>query len=98
MDRNHHYAHFYNEIQPAIRSKVEEFNIFGYEKVTEKDLWEFLTRKKWKKFKEDIHLYEVVADVLSVKIGELMNFTTVEAFKLGDFSLEDEEERKALFK
>lgn len=98
MDTSHQYGRFYIEIQPAIRSKVEEFNIFGYEKVTEKDLWEFLTRKKWKKTKEDIRLYEIVADVLSVKIGELMNYTTVEAFKLKDFNMEDEEERKALFK
>lgn len=98
MDRSHQYGRFYTEIEPALKSKLEEFKLFGYEKVTEKELWAFLTKKKWKKQKEDIHLYEIVADVFSVKIGELMNYTTVEAFKMGDFSLNDEAERRELFK
>jgi hypothetical protein len=98
MDRTHQYGRFYDEVKPALQSKVEEFIIFGYEKVTVKDLWQYLTKKKWKKPKEDIQVYEVVADILSAKIGDLMNFTTVEAFKLGDFALDDEEERKELLK
>ncbi|WP_210366778.1 post-transcriptional regulator [Bacillus sp. REN3] len=98
MERSHQYGRFYEEIKPALKSKLEEFRLFGYERVTEKELWDYLTKKKWKKVKEDIHLYEVVADVLSVQAGELMNHATVEAFKLGDFSLEDEEERQKLLK
>lgn len=98
MDQSHHYSRFYTEIKPAISSKLEEFKLFGYERVSEQELWEFLTKKKWKKLNEDIHLYEVVADVLSVNIGELMNFTTVAAFKMGDFPMDDEEARKELFK
>ncbi|RSD24086.1 post-transcriptional regulator [Mesobacillus subterraneus] len=98
MERIHQYGRFYNEVKPALQSKVEEFKIFGYESVTEKELWDYLTKKKWKKPKDEIQLYEVVADILSAKIGDLMNFTTVEAFKLGDFSLGDEEERRELLK
>lgn len=98
MDQSHQYGRFYKEIKPALKSKVEEFKIFGYEKVSEKDLWDYLTKKKWKKLKEDIHLYEIVADILSVKVGDLMNFTTVEAFKMGNFTMDDEEERKQLLK
>lgn len=98
MDQSHQYSSYYNEISPAIKSKLEEFRLFGYEKVTEKELWDYLTKKKWKKINEEIHLYEVVADVLSVKIGEVMNFTTVEAFKMGDFPMDDEEARRELFK
>jgi hypothetical protein len=98
MDRSHHYGRYYKEVKPALISKVEEFNLFGYEKVSEKDLWEYLTKKKWKKPKEEIHLYELVGDILSVKIGDLMNYTTVEAFKMGDFSLNDEEARRELLK
>lgn len=98
MEQNHQYGRFYKQIKPALVSKVEEFKIFGYEQVTEKELWDFLTNKKWKKTKDEIQLHEIVADILSAKIGELMNYTTVEAFKLGDFALDDEEERKALLK
>ncbi len=98
MEQNHQYGRFYKQIKPALVSKVEEFKIFGYDQVTEKELWDFLTNKKWKKPKDEIQLHEIVADILSAKIGELMNYTTVEAFKLGDFALDNEEERKALLK
>ena len=98
MNPSHQYGRFYKQVKPALESKIEEFKIFGYEQVSEKELWDYLTKKKWKKPKEEIQMYEVVADILSVKIGDLMNFTTVEAFKLGDFTLEDEEERKELLK
>ena len=38
MDRSHQYGRFYTEIEPALKSKLEEFKLFGYEKVTEKEL------------------------------------------------------------
>lgn len=98
MESSHRYGRFYDEIRPALRSKLEEFKLFGYEQVTEKELWAFLTKKKWKKVKDDIRLYEIVADVFSVQIGELMNFATVEAFKMGDFAFDNEEERQQLLK
>ncbi|ESU30711.1 hypothetical protein G3A_20605 [Bacillus sp. 17376] len=98
MNPSHQYGRFYRQVKPALESKVEEFGIFGYEQVKEKELWDYLTKKKWKKPKEEVQMYEIVADILSAKIGEVMNFTTVEAFKIGDFALDNEEERKELFK
>ncbi|WP_226085415.1 MULTISPECIES: post-transcriptional regulator [Mesobacillus] len=98
MNPSHHYGRFYKQIKPALESKIEEFKIFGYEQVGEKELWDYLTKKKWKKPKDEIQMYELVADILSAKIGDIMNFTTVEAFKLGDFTMDDEQERKELLK
>lgn len=98
MNQSHQYGRFYKQVKPALESKIEEFKIFGYEQVREKELWDYLTKKKWKKPKEEIQMYEIVADILSAKIGNVMSFTTVEAFKLGDFTMDDEEERKALLK
>ncbi|WP_102263704.1 post-transcriptional regulator [Mesobacillus jeotgali] len=98
MNSIHQYGRFYKQVKPALESKIEEFKIFGYEQVKEKELWDYLTKKKWKKPKEEIQMYEIIADILSAKIGDVMNFTTVEAFKLGDFALDDEEERKELLK
>jgi predicted NAD/FAD-binding protein len=98
MERGHSYGRYYKQIKPALESKKEEFKLLGYEKITEVDLWNYLTKKKWKKPKEEIHLYEIVADILSMKIGDVMNYTTVEAFKLGDFDLSSEEERRELLK
>ncbi|WP_079509877.1 post-transcriptional regulator [Mesobacillus jeotgali] len=98
MEQNHQYGRYYKQVKPALESKIEEFKIFGYEHVREKELWDYLTKKKWKKPREETQIYEIVADILSAKIGDVMNFTTVEAFKLGDFALDDEEELKELLK
>ncbi|WLR56221.1 post-transcriptional regulator [Mesobacillus subterraneus] len=98
MNSSHTYGRFYKQVKPALESKIEEFKIFGYEQIKEKELWDYLTKKKWKKPKEEIQLYEIIADILSAKIGDVMNFTTVEAFKLGDFALDDEEGRRELLK
>lgn len=98
MESSHRYGRFYKQIKPALKSKKEEFKLLGYEGVTEAQLWDYLTKKKWKKPKEEVHLYEIVADILSAKIGDVMNFSTVEALKLGDFDLSSEEERRELLK
>ncbi|KAB2495620.1 post-transcriptional regulator [Priestia endophytica] len=69
-------------VEPAMRSKMEEFRLFGYEEVTEEIVWQFLQQKKWKKRKiEELKLYELVNDILAVKISEVMNFMTMEVFK-----------------
>ncbi|MGG0382683.1 post-transcriptional regulator [Priestia filamentosa] len=69
-------------VEPAMRSKMEEFRLFGYEEVTEEIVWQFLQQKKWKNRKiEELKLYELVNDILGVKISEVMNFMTIEVFK-----------------
>ncbi|MED3725452.1 post-transcriptional regulator [Priestia filamentosa] len=69
-------------VEPAMRSKMEEFRLFGYEEVTEEIVWQFLQQKKWKNRKiEELKLYELVNDILAVKISEVMNFMTIEVFK-----------------
>jgi hypothetical protein len=94
----HPYDHFEVVVQPALQSKLEELNFLGYGTYHESQLWNFLTKKKWKKPKETINLYEVVQDILSVKSGDFMSFQTVEALKSTDFSFNNEEEWKELLK
>ncbi|WP_338379244.1 post-transcriptional regulator, partial [Enterococcus faecium] len=91
MEHVHKYEAFRDDVRPAMKSKLEEFEMFGYGSITENELWEFLVSKKWKKPKEDARVYEIVADILAVQPGEYMNFATVEAFKLGSMNLADEE-------
>lgn len=98
MEQNHQYGRYYKQVKPALESKIEEFKLFGYEQVKGPELWLYLTKKKWKKPKADIQLYEIVADILSAKIGDVMNFTTVEAFKLGDLALDNNVEMNKLLK
>lgn len=98
MKLSHEYDRFRNDMKPALDSKLGEFATLGYDTVSEGELWNYLTKKKWRKTREDVRVYEVVQDILSVKVGEYMNFATVEAFKVADFAFDDEEERKALLK
>lgn len=98
MKNIHDYERFHTTVQPALRSKVEEFGLLGYGTIHEEQLWDFLKSKKWKKVKEDKKLYEIVDDILSLKLGEYMNYASVEALKLSDFSFDNEEDLRELLK
>ncbi|WP_409297499.1 post-transcriptional regulator [Peribacillus sp. SCS-26] len=97
MNAEHPYQHYREKVRPALDSKLDEFALLGYGEVKEDELWLYLTRKKWKKPKEDIRLFEVVEDILSLTVSEFMNFTTIEAFKQPSiFSAEGKKELKDL--
>ncbi|MBS4173668.1 post-transcriptional regulator [Bacillus sp. FJAT-49736] len=81
MDKIHPYDDYWEQLQPALKSKAEELLLIGYGKVEAQELWNYLTRKKWKKPKTEVHLHELVSDVLSIKAGDYMNYATIEAFK-----------------
>lgn len=98
MSQVHSYDKFHDAIKPALKSKIEEFSILGFSTVDEEQLWGFLTKKKWRKVREDIKLYEIVEDIMSVKPGEYMNYASVEALKLTEFSFDNEEDMKELLK
>lgn len=98
MDKIHQYDDYYEILQPVLKSKAEEFLLVGYGKVKASDLWDYLTKKKWKKPKTEIRVHELVSDVLSIKAGEYMNFATIEAFRSPNWfiDLEGEELQELL--
>jgi Post-transcriptional regulator len=89
---------FRTQVQPAIASKLEEFRLLGYDSVTEQDFWDFLLKKKWRKVKEEMKLFEIIQDILSVKVSDYLSFATIEAYKTAEFSFDDENEWKELLK
>ncbi|MCY9354241.1 post-transcriptional regulator ComN [Bacillus spizizenii] len=90
-----HPADLYKDhVRLFLYSKLEEFKILGYDDVELESLWSYLTGKKWKK-KTELHIYEMTSDILSVKIGEFMNYATVESFKTSNW-LGSEEGQEAL--
>ncbi|MFE8696845.1 post-transcriptional regulator [Cytobacillus sp. FJAT-53684] len=98
MKTSHAYDHFREHVQPALRSKLEEFFLLGYGHVKEKELWDFLVRKKWRKTDENKRISELVEDILSIKVGEYFHFATIEAFKGAEFAFDDEDELRELLK
>ncbi|MFP5106460.1 post-transcriptional regulator [Neobacillus sp. C211] len=98
MDNSHRFEHFRTQVQPAVASKLTEFQLLGIDSVTEKELWDFLIKKKWKKVKEEMKLYEIIQEILSVKASDYLSFATIEAYKTTEFSFDDEDELKELLK
>ncbi|KAB7667303.1 post-transcriptional regulator [Bacillus sp. B1-b2] len=99
MSSKHLYEPFRCQVKPVLASKLEEFHLLGYDTISETELWEYLTKKKWKKPSEDIRIAEIVQDILHVKVAEYMNFATIEAYKSVDFfSVLTDEEKKQLLK
>ncbi|MGJ7912262.1 post-transcriptional regulator [Neobacillus sp. LXY-1] len=98
MDISHTFDHFRTQVQPAIWSKLEEFALLGYDSVSAEEFWQYLIRKKWKKVKNEPKLFEMIQDILSVKVSDYINYATIEAYKSTEFSFEDENELKELLK
>jgi hypothetical protein len=98
MKAKRDYESFHYMVKPALISKQEEFLLLGYDNVSQEDIWAFLLKKKWRKGEHEMRLFEVVQSILSLKVGELINFMSVEALKDAEFTFENEEERVKLLK
>ncbi|UOE95542.1 post-transcriptional regulator [Alkalihalobacillus sp. LMS39] len=71
-------------VMPAITSKVEEFHLLGYERATAEEVWSCLIHKLRKK-KEFMHLHTFVNVILTLKVGEYMNWLTMESYQANDW-------------
>jgi hypothetical protein len=98
MENSDTFNQYRSKVEPALLSKLEEFQLLGYDSVSEDGLWDFLLRKKWKKVKDAKKLYEIVDDILSVKVSDFISYTTIETYKNNDFDVNDENEWKELLK
>lgn len=96
--KEHRYDGYRYQVKPALSSKLDEFRLLGYDAIVEDDLWEYLTRKKWKKLKEERKLFELVQDILSIKVSDYLSYRTIETYKSTEFKMDDEEEWKELLK
>ncbi|KIL37050.1 hypothetical protein SD71_04070 [Cohnella kolymensis] len=66
-------------IEQLCLSKAEEFRMIGYEQVTGADVWECVSDKYHKKGTPP--LYQVVNDILSLKVTQFMNFITLSMYR-----------------
>jgi hypothetical protein len=98
MEKANPYSSFRDQVRPALRSKLEEFILCDCDKVTEDELWNFLIKKKWKKVKDEIKLYEIIQDILAIKVSDYFSFNTIDILKANDFSLDNFAEMKELLK
>ncbi|WP_078577224.1 post-transcriptional regulator [Salipaludibacillus agaradhaerens] len=80
---NEQWSYWKMKLEPVIQSKVEEWKMLGYEKISEKDVWECFMIKveKSKERPEKIRSHWMVSELFSLKVNDYMNLVTVAAYK-----------------
>ncbi|MEK5147550.1 post-transcriptional regulator [Psychrobacillus sp. FSL K6-4615] len=76
---NNKYEEIFAHVLPAIESKRNEFFVYQYETVSEKDIWKYCVTKKWRK--KDISLlplYQIINDILTISPAEFMTFEQID--------------------
>lgn len=76
-------------VKPAMDSKLEEFELIGYGHIQEKEVWDYLENKRWKKEEEEKPLHQVVNDILTLKPGDVINFMAMESYKKVSYKKEN---------
>ncbi|WP_054635542.1 post-transcriptional regulator [Thalassobacillus sp. C254] len=81
-----------NDLEPVLSSKTEEFQLMGYDKATNEEVWQCVMHKVKKK-KEFIRFHALVNEIFTLRVSDYMNQLTIEAYKGPDLlssSYEDE--------
>ncbi|CAG9612635.1 Post-transcriptional regulator ComN [Bacillus rhizoplanae] len=81
------------QLRIVLESKVEEFQMLGYDRVTAEDVWKCLKTRKWKKVDRDVRLHELVNDVLTLTANDYMTFLTMKAYQAPLWSFEEYENK-----
>ena len=63
----------YKRLTPALNSKEMEFKNMGFDHLTKKEIWKYLSSCKWNKTK-DLNLYQMVDDILNIDYIALDKF------------------------
>ena len=83
------YASLYEEVQIVLKNKIEEFHYFGYNSITEQDLWQYCIDKVWRKRNvQSLRLYELTSGILNVSASEIINYLQVNELKQNMFDVE----------
>ncbi|MUK86999.1 hypothetical protein GMD78_01100 [Ornithinibacillus sp. L9] len=70
-------------LYPVLESKALEFQMMGYSKATNEDIWDCLVKKVWKG-NPSKRIHEVVQDVLHLGSNIYMSYITVNAYQDDD--------------
>lgn len=80
------FEQLYKEVLPVLQSKMDEINYYEYDGIKLEDIWNFCIKKKWRKKKvEELHLYEVVETIYSVKPSEIVSYFQIQQFRTEDW-------------
>lgn len=83
MEDLHKVTEWKQVIQPALESKVKEFQLMGYDQATNEDIWNCLVKKVWNGNPEK-RLYQVVGDIFQLRTNIYLSYLTVRAHQSDD--------------
>ncbi len=76
------YELLFQEIHPALDSKVTELQLYDYQDITDEKLWEFCLQHIWKnKDVESLSLHKIVSDILKITGAQYMTMSHIETQK-----------------
>lgn len=88
----------FEQIRPAIDSKIAEFKHFQYDAITAEELWRYCVEKKWrKKNVEQLRLHEVIATIFAVSPSDIVSFNQVELLQSDNWFEEVNTEELKMF-
>lgn len=65
----------YKRVRPALSAKRQELRRLQYKNITERDIWDYLSKEKWSKAK-NLMLSDIVSDILHADNHCLNHFVT----------------------
>ncbi|MCD8509001.1 MAG: post-transcriptional regulator [Bacillus sp. (in: Bacteria)] len=87
----HDWSDWKRQLEPVLTSKAEEWQLLGYEKVTEEDVWAcFMAKLSKLTVPETVTAHWIVGEVFRLKVTEYMNWLTMEAYKGPNWFTKDE--------
>ncbi|SDI76134.1 post-transcriptional regulator [Alteribacillus bidgolensis] len=69
-----------SDAEPALRSKVEEFQLMGYNHADKDEVWKCVI-EKLKKKKDYVRFHVLINSILTLRLSEYMNRLTISAYK-----------------
>ena len=66
----HSLGELFQRVRPAFHTKLAEFRRFGFEGLSEVDMWNYLMESRWKRA-NGLMLSDIVNDILNVSIQEM---------------------------
>lgn len=90
FDLEEHSIPQFEKIEPWLNLKIKEFQLLGYQQISQADLWHYLISFCWKK-SVPAHYYQQIQEIMSLTPNDYLDFASIEALISPAVSLEEME-------
>ena len=93
------FSGLYEKVQLVLTNKIEEFHYYGYNAITEQDLWRYCIDKVWRKQDvQNLRIHEVTSGIFSASASKVLSYMQIAGFKQAEMNLLlTEDELQTLF-